>query len=697
MRIRHAQRRFSVTRDAAGVPQIRAGSWWDALYGLGYLHAVDRGTQMLFSRTVAGGQGAGKIADRDELFETDCFFRRIGLHLELDAEVSAMDQRTLDQVLVYCAGVNDGLTAKGRSLPIWVTGYEPRPWTPAAVVLVGRMLNFGGLAIGQLENEILLVKLIHAGVNDAALAELFGARVAHVDFELVRKIRMVNHLSDDALELLVDLPRLAGSNAWAVAPSRSATGHALLAGDPHLEVNRLPAIWYEAVLQWDDGYVMGATLPGMPLVSVGRNADLAWSVTYIKADTIDLFIEDCRRLPDGGWQYRRQERWHDFQVRQESIERKGQSPFDLTVLENDVGTLDDVPQENGLYLSVAWVGRRTHTAATIGTWLRLLSSRNVSQAMDIVTGCTQPTLCFVLADRQGHIGKQGGGNVPRRQNPQAGLVPLAAWDQANHWQGWLPVTVLPSEFDPPCGFVVSANEACNPPQGPWIVTQTVPDYRWRRIRDQLSKWPRATLRLMQQLQYDVVSTQAHDLLKVILPELPEGWLKDRLGAWDGSYDLENSTAPIFQQLYRYVMMEMLGSQRGVGWRRMLYLSSRAGFSTMILTAADQLLQRDQAWWWHGVDRGDVIRRAAARVVEQPGVRWGDVNQFHFANRFFGMHHVGRLLGYNSRSHGMPGCHATPFLGHVFCTARRESTFAPSYHFVTCLGSDQAWTNSTRWP
>ena len=308
-----------MTRDAAGVPHIRASSWWDALYGLGYFHAIDRGTQLLFSRTIAGGEGAGRISARAELFETDCFFRRIGLHLDLEREVAAMDPKTLDQVLVYCAGVNDGLTAKGTSLPIWATGYEPRPWTPAAVVLVGRLLNLGGLAIGQLENEILLVKLIHAGVSDAALTELFSARVANADFDLLRQVRIVNHLSDDALELLVDLPRLAGSNAWAVAPSRSATGHALLAGDPHLEVNRLPAIWYEAVLQWDDGYLMGATLPGMPLVSVGRNAGLAWSVTYLKADTIDLYIEDCRRLADGGWQYRRQQRWHDFRVRHERL------------------------------------------------------------------------------------------------------------------------------------------------------------------------------------------------------------------------------------------------------------------------------------------------------------------------------------------------------------------------------------------
>ena len=134
---------------------------------------------------------------------------------------------------------------------------------------MGRLLSFGGLAVSQLQNERLLIELIHAGANDAALYELFGSRLDDVDFDLLRKVRMANNLSDDALQVLVDLPRLAGSNAWAVAPEKSSTGGAMLASDPHLEINRLPGIWYETVLRWDDAqYVMGATLPGVPLFSL---------------------------------------------------------------------------------------------------------------------------------------------------------------------------------------------------------------------------------------------------------------------------------------------------------------------------------------------------------------------------------------------------------------------------------------------
>ncbi len=67
---------------------------------------------------------------------------------------------------------------------------------------------------------------------------------------------------------------------------------------------------------------MGATLPGCPLFGVGRTRNLAWGVTYMKGDTIDYFIEDCRPGGITGWQYRRGQEWRDFELRSEVIARK---------------------------------------------------------------------------------------------------------------------------------------------------------------------------------------------------------------------------------------------------------------------------------------------------------------------------------------------------------------------------------------
>ena len=649
---------------------------------------------MLFSRSVAGGRGAEEIADTQELLETDRFFRRIHLNRGLEQEIADLPPQVLEQLEAYCDGVNDGLTGAGRSLPMWATGYRPTAWDPPSILLIGKLLSFGGLAISQMQNERLLVELIHAGVSDDALRDLFGARLDHVDFATLRRVKMANRLSDDVLELLTDLPRLAGSNAWAVAPERSASGAALLAADPHLEINRLPAIWYEAVLRWDDNYVLGASLPGCPLFAVARTPRLAWGVTYLKGDTVDYFVEDCRPGGESGWQYRRGRGWRDFELRQETIQRKGGDAVVLKAYENEQGTLESSPDElgEGLHLSLAWTGSHEGNGRAVGTWLAVIAASDAAEAMKIVRHCEQPTLGWVFADRKGHIGLQGCGRFPQRGNGQVGLAPIPAWDESNHWQGWLSKDLLPREYDPECGYVATANEERNPVDGPLLATQPLPDYRQRRIVERLAELPQATVEAMQQLQYDVTSLQARDLLAAWLPHLPEGRIKQRLADWDCRYAPESTEPTMFQRLYRYVMMEAMGHDKGIGWRRMLYLCSRAGFSLMVLTAADRLLQDPQSHWWQACGRDEILRRAVARLEKDPDQPWSEVNNFHFTDRFFGAHQVGRMLGFNSRRFAMPGSHATPFQGHVLQTATRESTFAPSYHFVADMATDEAWTN-----
>jgi penicillin amidase len=364
------------------------------------------------------------------------------------------------------------------------------------------------------------------------------------------------------------------------------------------------------------------------------------------------------------------------------------------VFENDQGTLDGCPDTlgPGFHLSVAWSGNRGGSGPAIAAWLKVVSAESTRQAMDIVRECQQPTLCWVFADREGHIGLQTCGRFPRRTPPYNGLTPIPAWDEANHWSGWLDSSHLPSVYDPPEGFLATANEEINPPGLPVLVTQLLPGYRKRRVTERLALLPQATLADMQAMQYDLFSLQARELLDVFLPHLPDSPLKQRLEAWDCCYRPESREATLFQRLYVHVIYEALGHEQGVGWRRIVYLCTRIGYSMMVLIAADRILKNDNADWWRRHDKGECIRRAAERVAKEPEAPWSAINYFHFADRFFGSHQVGRMLGFKSRRYPMPGNHATPFQGHVLQTATRESTFAPSYHFVTDLATDEAWTN-----
>lgn len=138
IRLRTEGRKVTASRDANGVAHIRGVSWLDALFGLGYVHVLDRGTQLLFARSVASGHATAEISDSPEMLETDQFFRRVGLHLGLADEVAALDPQIRAQLGAYCEGINAALRSSGRSLPMWATGFQPEPWNQESILLIGK-------------------------------------------------------------------------------------------------------------------------------------------------------------------------------------------------------------------------------------------------------------------------------------------------------------------------------------------------------------------------------------------------------------------------------------------------------------------------------------------------------------------------------------------------------------------------------
>src|SRR6185436_13422726 len=109
-----ARYEFKAARDENGVPHIEAENWLEALYAWGYMHAIDRPTQVYFARAVAGGQAAERIANKPELLEMDIFLRRAGLYRDLDREFRRLPENTREALDWYCQGVNDGLVDAGR-------------------------------------------------------------------------------------------------------------------------------------------------------------------------------------------------------------------------------------------------------------------------------------------------------------------------------------------------------------------------------------------------------------------------------------------------------------------------------------------------------------------------------------------------------------------------------------------------------
>ena len=181
--------------------------------------------------------------------------------------------------------------------------------------------------------EKLLTQMIRNKIERAKIRELFPYLTEKIDYGFFEKINLRPPLIPAAVKWLGKIPRLRASNNWAISGGRSLSGKPILCGDPHLEVNRLPAIWQETVLRLPNESLVGVSLPGAPGLILGRTERVAWSATYAFMDMLDFRVERCR---DG--MYERNGRYLPFKVRQEEIKIKKKDPVTLTVYENELGT-----------------------------------------------------------------------------------------------------------------------------------------------------------------------------------------------------------------------------------------------------------------------------------------------------------------------------------------------------------------------
>lgn len=692
-----SRRPVELRRDPGGVLHVVGTTWQDALYGLGLAQALDRRTQLFFGREVALGRSSDALANTETLRQTDIALRQAGIHTNLDRETGRLEPEVRADLQAFCDGINDGLAQFGRSLPMWLCGLRPTPWTVADILLMGNLLAFGGLAMGQHRSERILVELIQLGVHPDRLKMFYAPHLEGVDFDLIRQAKLHDRLIPDIVPTDAPLPKLAGSNAWAVCGKRTESGHAILASDPHLETGRLPATWYEVSLEWGEGsWLAGVCLPGTPLFSVARTHRLAWGVTYSQGDTTDLFLEDCR-VRDGHVQYRRGLDWHDFESRREVVAHRGADATEFEVLENPQGTLLGHPaiDGDGIYLLSAWTGHHGGTAESIATMLRMPDQSRVDEAMQHLKGCPQPPLCWVLADSEGHIGRQTAGRFPKRAEGVSGLAPVAAWDEENLWQGWIDPDTLPSEYDPEQGYVCTANEHLWTTEGVQLTTLAAAGYRRERIATVLAATPETSVASSQHLQYDVYSLQAERVLACLWDHIPEGMLKERLAHWDRRYTAESIEATLYHDFYFKLLFGLFGrpvEEGGVGHERLSVMADLPSFTLLTLGFADSVLLDAEHGWWSRLNRHQLIRQAAQRVDLESAEPWGQLNSIEFNNAFLpGV--LGHWLGMHAGRVPIPGCFATPHQGHL---SKKDDSqrlaFAPSYHFVADLGEARCWTN-----
>jgi penicillin amidase len=660
----------------------------------GFAHAHDRALQMLLTRVIGRGRLSELIDDSPESLAIDLFMRRNLFAAGSEEEATRLDGRARELAEAYSAGVNARLTC-GMPWELRVLGVPNTRWTGADTLLTLRLMSFVGLAQAQGDAEVVVLSALRAGVDRGKLARLFRPHLDALDESLLESILSLRHVPA-VVPGLPPLPGLRASNNVAVAGRLSASGAALYASDPHLEVNRLPAIWYEVVGELPDGdFRTGVTVPGVPGLVMGRSRSIAGGFTYGFADTIDFVIEEVRE-----GRYRRGEGWLPLRERRETILRKKGAPVEVIVLESDAGVLE-VPDgttgvDDGLWLARAWTCRREGGAASLEAILDLWSAPDVERAMEAASRLAIPAN-WLFSGKDGRIGAQQSGLLPRRGR-EVGLLPLRGWEPGDLPDGTLPPSALARLLDPPEGVLATANDAGHGAWRPVGVTLSMGSDRADRLRElvgaRLSSGRGLAVADLGETQADVVSGQARRLLAALDPYLPEVPAVRFLRGWDRRYDAASRGAVLFERLYSVLCSRLFGEPLfgAAAWGALRDASLVHSFYFRLF---DDVLAREDGEPWFGPEGkaawvARVAREALDGVDPASLPAWGETRHVFMRHLLFG----GRLpvfLGFDRGPIEIVGGRATVVQGQVLKLAGRESSFCPSWRFVADLATDAAET------
>ena len=673
-----------VRRDASDVTHIEAQSVADAYFALGYVHAQERGWQLEFNRRVM--DGALSEVFGPATLDTDRLMRKLGIMRAAQAQWERLPPPAQDLLNAYAHGINSFHATSPQALPpeFHLLRVKPGQWTPQHSMGWAMMmaLDLGGnwgtefarlSALQQLRTEQLWQLMPpypgEAPATTVDLAKLYRELGVYRDSTRTAAVEPREPQRSAVVARMADLDEWArglghlegvGSNNWVVAGTRTQSGKPLLANDPHLGLSA-PAIWYFARVKAPAPVggkpldVIGATLPGLPSVVLGRTAGVAWGFTNTGPDVQDLYLEQIN--PDNPRLYRTPQGWAEFQLRDEVIKVKGQPDEKLTVrttrhgpvLSDSSATYADVIDTRRYALALRWSAldpdNQTVLAGMLGNGAQTVEELLAAHAL-----YHSPMQNMVAADTQGRTAYQAIGRVPVREagNDLRGMAPAPGWDAKYDWTGWLPAAQNPRQEHAEIeakGWHATANERIHPAGYPHFLGQDwVTPERHDRIEALLAATPKHTPQTMRDVQADTVSLATRRLLPVLQATASEHALAPAalalLKEFDGDMRADSGAPMVFaywaDELTRGLIAPRLGDARFAS----LYgkRTFRAGLQVMLEDA------KAGAFWCGPAGCAQQSSQALARALDRIAAdhgkdvaawRWGQAHPALSAHRPFG--------------------------------------------------------------
>ncbi|MFY9824623.1 MAG: penicillin acylase family protein [Thermoanaerobaculia bacterium] len=708
-----------IVRVEPGVPHIYAKNAHDLFFAQGYVHAQDRLWQMEFNRIL--GQGRLSALFGEGALDIDKAMRVLGLTRAAAQDWQVLSPTTRSFLAAYSDGVNAYLSTHRGRLPIEFTllGVDPRPWTPVDSLTWGKMMS---LNLSQNHPfEILRAHLI-AKLGEPVARRLMSPYPASAPVIVPPGVHgyaelAVPHPTPSRLAALAALGRISGngpawgSNGWVVAGSRTASGRPLLANDTHLGL-QMPSIWYQVGLHGGGYDEVGFSFPGMPFVVIGHNRRIAWGITNLCADVQDLYLE---KLDDPAHprRYQYQGGWRDLAIRREEIAVKGKPNLVLEVRETLHGPIinDAIPELKGsLPAAIRWPALAgTHLVDALAALNLAHDWASFHQAL---AAWETPSVNFVYADVDGHIGYQSTARVPVRVPGHQGLVPVPGWDGRSEWQGFIPYEEMPYSLDPPAGFIVTANNKVVGDDYPHFLAYDMADpYRAQRLTDLLAAGHRFTREGLRAIQAETLGLPAAAMRPYLLAVPPAGGLESRalaaVRSWDLRYEPESVGATVYEVWYWYLLQDVLSDELGPDVFKEYQTVGLSQIPSIVdlMSHPDDPLFDDRRT--PAVEhRDDIVRRSLTHAVawlaqrygkDPAGWTYGKVHSITFVHAPLGQSGIAPLERlFNSATFLARGTAFTVDAAMADVTAPFAVNFGTSQRAIVDLADLEAstWVNST---
>jgi len=716
----------TVRRDAHGVPHIEAANQNDLWVAQGYVTAQDRLWQMDLYRRNANGElaeilGSG-LANRDtaqRVFGFRKIARRIYENLPAD------DRRRVDD---YARGVNLFITQHADTLPVEfrLLMYKPRPWSGADSISIGMMMvdmldTHWDVKLARekiaakLNNPTLEADLYPVGSwrdhpptgevidltqprpapppisddEDDVRSEALGAKAPkNVEPCSARLNPCPDTKPDQSYEFrtLLGLPDCTGcapgSNNWVVAGKHTASGKPLLSNDMHLSLTE-PNIWYMADLRAPNFHAAGVTLPGMPFVIAGHNEHVAWGFTALFGDVQDLYVEKL----DGKGNFQALDgSWKPLALDHEVIHVRRKPDVNIDVRSTDHGPLINpilsmMGSHEGRAIALKWTLYDSNLNAL--PLYAMNSASNWAEFSTAISAWCWPTQNVVYADDQNHIAYHAVGRVPKRPG---GLAALPVQDSQHEWNGYIPFDAMPGTFDPPSGFLATANSRVTTDKSPYPLSLEWMDaYRTERIYKSLQGRDGLTPKDMIAVQVDIYSEVdqelAHRFAYAIdhTPGLDDRLHKaaDILRTWDGRLTTDSAAASLVTQAraaFRPLILEPK-----LGELAQYYHWADSNF------AEEEIIMRGHPDWlppgfknWDAL-LAEAVRRGLEKTREHPAAP-GDVSQWAYGSwHVIDIEHP--LVGSLPIVGPMTGTRPQPLSGDTTTVKQVGRAFGPSQRFT----------------